>query len=74
MTVQFRVSFSVSPRQPRPTSPSYRGRPAIVFRSTFIVPAVAEAAQVSPAYGGSNGCVPDTQFESSVGCGDFLYG
>src|SRR5438128_4966448 len=26
MTVQFRVSFSVSPRQPRSTSPSYRGR------------------------------------------------
>jgi hypothetical protein len=74
MTVQFRVSFSVSPQQPRSTSPSYRGRPAIVFRSAFIVPAVAETAQVSPLTAVRMDCVPGTQFESSVGCGDFLYG
>src|SRR6266699_5496699 len=45
------VSFCVGPRQPRSTSPSYRGRPAIIFSSAFVVPAVAETEQVSPAHG-----------------------
>src|SRR6266566_4431723 len=45
------VSFCVGPRQPRSTSPSYRGRPAIIFGSAFVVPAVAETEQVSPAHG-----------------------
>src|SRR6266699_3128521 len=48
------VSFCVGPRQPRSTSPSYRGRPAIIFGSAFVVPAVAETEQVSPAHGKSD--------------------
>src|SRR5260370_32313150 len=45
------VSFCVGPRQPRSPSPSYRGRPAIIFGSAFVVPAVAETEQGSPAHG-----------------------
>ena len=42
---------SVNTRQPRSPSPSYRGRPAIIFGSAFVVPAVAETEQGSPAHG-----------------------
>src|SRR5262249_29453459 len=39
------------PRQPRSTPPPYRGRPAIIFGSAFVVPAAAETEQVSPDHG-----------------------
>jgi len=72
MTV-FKVSF----REPSTAAihiAPYRGRPAIVFRSTFVVPAVAEAAQISPAHGQSDLHRDRREWTACLArsCGDFL--